>query len=162
MHLPTCARFTKLYKACKNQAPRVQAHMHLDDSTLSVCAHAGVCSGPHCTHCDVCAGPGRCHLQAVWPGHGCQGSSAPADPPAGSTCPVWTPVLPGHGVLLQPLSLCIYQRSNDEHLANSTFFVPFLYTQAGILCTQACQGNFLTLHGCLLLWFDRKSGGCLI
>jgi len=127
VQLPTCAQFTKFHKACKCQAPSVCAQMHLDACKVSVCVRAGVCSGSHCPHSDVCAGPGGCHLQAVWPGHGCQGSSAPAHPPAHSTCPVWTPILPGHGVLLLPHSLCILQTSNDEHLANSTGFPACVY-----------------------------------
>ena len=142
VQLPTCAHFTKFHKACEYQAPSVRAQTHLQACKVSVCAHVGVCSGSHCTHCDVCAGPGRCHLQAVWPGHGCQGSSAPAHPPAGSTCPVWTPILSGHGVLLQPHSLCILQSSSDEQLIAlpcllvCTFFVLLFI----ILCTQTCQG----------------------
>ena len=119
VQLPTRAQVTKVQKACKYQAPSLRAQTHLEASKMTVCAHVGVCSGSYCTHCDVCAGPGRCHLQAVWPGHGCQGSSAPADPPAGPACPVWTPVLSGHGVLLPPHSLCMLQRSNDE-CADST------------------------------------------
>lgn len=166
VHLPTCPQFTKFYTACKYQAPSVEAHACLDARELSVCvcvcATVGVCSGSHCTHCDVCAGSGRCHLQAIRPGHGCQGSSAPADPPAGSTCPVWTPVLSGHGVRLQPHSLCILQRSNDDHLATSTGLPACVY----LLCTvvyhtvhtdMSRQFPATTLHGCTLPWFDRKS-----